>query len=80
MNRAKHNFKSLLKNYVYRPKNYTLLIVSYEATDEVADNLAVEDLKNKQLIAKQGWRGKNFYTVEQVQPLSSEEANSIMQP
>ena len=81
MNEAKHNFKPFLKNYGSMKKNYTLLIVSYESTDDaVADNLAVVDLKNKKFEVKQGFRGKNFYAVEHVQPLSGEEANSIMQP
>ena len=57
-------------------KNYTLIIVSYESTDDaVVDNPVVEDLE-----AKQGWRGKKLYTVEHIQPLSGEEADSIMQP
>ena len=81
MNMTKHNFKSLLKNFGSMKKNYTLLIVSYESTnDAVADNVAMADLKNKKFEVKQGLRGKNFYSVEHVQPLSGEEANSIMQP
>ncbi len=81
MNMAKHNFKPLLKNYGSMKKNYTLVIVSYESTnDAVADNVAMADLKNKKFEVKQGLRGKNFYSVEHVQPLSGEEANSIMQP
>lgn len=81
MNKAKHDFKRLLNNYGYMTKNYTLLIVSNESADDaVAGNLAVVDLKNKKLEAKQGWRGKKLYTVEHVQPLSGEEVNSIMQP
>ncbi|MGD0644007.1 MAG: hypothetical protein ABSA75_03785 [Candidatus Bathyarchaeia archaeon] len=50
-------------------KNYTLLIISTESTENaVTDNLAVEGLKNKKLVAKQGLRGKSFYTIEEVQP------------
>jgi hypothetical protein len=62
-------------------KNYTLIIVSNESTNEaVAENLASADLKNKKLETKHGLRRKKFYTVEQVQLLSDEEAKSIMQP
>jgi len=56
-------------------KNYTLIIVSYESIDgKVVDNPAVEDLE-----AKQVWQGKKLYTIEQIQPLTGEEANNIMQ-
>jgi hypothetical protein len=57
-------------------RNYTLIIVSYESTDDAAvDNLVLEDLE-----AKQGWQGKKLLTVEHIQPLSGEEANGLMQP
>jgi hypothetical protein len=79
MNETKSNFKSLLKNNGHMTKNYTLLVLSYESIDDgVADNLAVE-LINKKLESKHGLFGKSYYTVEQVQLLSDEEANSIMQ-
>jgi len=56
-------------------KNYTLIIVSYPSTeDEVVYNPAVEDLEANQVL-----QGKKLYTVEHIQTLSGEEANSIMQ-
>ena len=80
MSKTKSNFKSLLKNNGQLTKNYALLILSYESIDGVlADNFAVE-LRNKKLESKHGLLEKSVYTVEQVQLLSNEEANSIMQP
>ena len=55
-------------------KNYTLIIVSYESKGEETEKPDVVDIEGNQV-----WQGKKLYTVEHVQPLSGEEANSIMQ-
>jgi hypothetical protein len=61
-----------------KARAYSLLIVSDESTNgAVADNLVVEDLKNRKIEVR--LPGKSFYPVEHVQlQLSDEEVNSIM--